>query len=148
MCIHEGVVILVYIFLLLAILLSDQVIKYFVRQNFFPHQSLPLLEDIFHITYVRNPGGAFGIMAHRPLFFVLASSVVLLILIYLYFFQLQGYFRLALVLIMAGAASNLIDRLAHGYVIDYLDFPFWPVFNLADTSIVVGALLFIYLEVT
>ena len=125
----------------LAVLAADQISKYFIVQLMEPHQSIPIIENIFHITYVRNFGAAFGLLPNRTILFVLVSlSVAFLIL--LFHRQIppgHPYLRIALALQFGGAlGNNLFDRLRLGYVVDFLDFQVWPVFNVADMAIVAG----------
>ncbi|MBS4023504.1 MAG: signal peptidase II [Dethiobacter sp.] len=131
-----------YFYLLaLTVLAIDQISKYFVVLLMSPNQSIPLIENIFHLTYVQNYGAAFGILAHRRGLFVIVSlAVVVLILIYHRSLpDGHPYLRTALALQLGGAlGNNVFDRLRLGYVIDFFDFQVWPVFNVADMAIVVG----------
>lgn len=135
-------------FFLLAFVVfaCDQLSKLLIARNFVPGETLPLIPDIFHITYVRNPGAAFGIFAeHTPVF--IAVSLLMAVIIILGGRFLSGrYFliRLALALQLGGALGNLSDRLRTGSVIDFIDFRFWPVFNLADIALVIGIALLIF----
>ncbi|HHX51101.1 MAG TPA: signal peptidase II [Clostridia bacterium] len=124
----------------LVILLADQVSKYLVQIFLSPGETVPVIQNIFHFTYVQNPGAAFGILAHRTYFFIVMALLVILLIV-IFFRQIDHrhlYLRLGLALALGGALGNLVDRLRFGHVIDFLDFRFWPVFNLADTAIVVG----------
>jgi signal peptidase II len=125
----------------LTVLAADQISKFFIVQLMQPNQSIPVIENIFHITYVRNFGAAFGILPHRTILFMVVSlSVAFLIL--LFYRQVppgHPYLRIALALQFGGAlGNNLFDRLRFGYVVDFLDFQVWPVFNIADMAIVIG----------
>jgi signal peptidase II len=125
----------------LAVLATDQISKFFVVQLMQPNQSIPVIQNIFHITYVRNFGAAFGILPHRTILFVLVSLSVafLILLFYRHIPPGHQYLRIALALQFGGAlGNNLFDRLRLGYVVDFLDFQFWPVFNVADMAIVIG----------
>lgn len=129
-------------FVCLAILLVivDQVTKQLVRSTMVPGESIPLVPNIFHLTYVQNPGAAFGILAHRTnLFIIITLAVIVLILL---FFQRIGpeqkVLKTALALQLGGAVGNLIDRLLLGHVTDFFDFRLWPVFNVADMAVVLG----------
>ncbi|MBT9169163.1 MAG: Lipoprotein signal peptidase [Syntrophomonadaceae bacterium] len=128
--------------LLIAVLvvLFDQLSKLLVVNTMSLNQSIPVIPNVFHITYVHNFGAAFGLLAHRTGFFILvAVAVVLLLLAFLrYLPKEQKLLRVALVLQLGGAAGNLIDRVRVGYVIDFFDFRVWPVFNVADIAIVFG----------
>ncbi|MCL5981756.1 MAG: signal peptidase II [Firmicutes bacterium] len=134
-----------YLFVFL-VLLADQLTKLLVVRSMTLEQSIPVIESVFHLTYVHNPGGAFGILAYHTWFFVVVTLVVaVMILFLLRQFQPMSYWlTLALALQLGGALGNLVDRIRQSYVIDFLDFRFWPVFNLADTSIVVGIFLLLW----
>ena len=109
------------------------------------HDSIAVIPGVFYITYVKNYGAAFGILAHRTGLFVIITVLVVLLIVY-FLRQLpkdQKLLRIALVLQLGGALGNLVDRLLYGFVIDFLDFRFWPVFNVADIAIVAGIGLFI-----
>ena len=131
------------IFIIVITVLSlDQLTKFLVTKNLLLNQSVALIKGIFHLTLIHNRGAAFGILKNQtPLFII--TSLFDIILIY---FNLQAHkkassYSIALSLILAGALGNLIDRLFLGYVIDFLDFRIWPVFNIADSAITVGAVL-------
>jgi signal peptidase II len=129
------------IYLIAAVVfLVDQLTKLLIIHTMNLHDSISVIPGVFYITYVKNYGAAFGILAHRTgLFVIITVSVVLLIIFFLR--QLpkdQNLLRIALVLQLGGALGNLMDRLLYGFVIDFLDFRFWPVFNVADIAIVAG----------
>jgi signal peptidase II len=132
-----------------VIVLSDQITKLYVDAVMWPHQSITVIENYFDITYVRNPGGAFGLFAQgnrgivRPLLLGLSAvAVVIIFLIYRSTPPDRGAVRLAFAFIMGGAIGNLIDRLRFDEVIDFLDVHWshyhWPAFNIADAAITVG----------
>lgn len=128
-----------------VLFILDQIIKFIIQREMFPGESIPLLEDIFHITYVQNTGAAFGIFKGHNLLFILISLAAL---VFILFFsrKILGKTLLPSVsrgLILGGIISNLIDRIRLGSVIDFLDFQVWPVFNLADSGISIGAVLLI-----
>jgi signal peptidase II len=128
--------------LLLAVLviLFDQILKLLVVNTMSLNQSIPVITNIFHITYVHNFGAAFGLLAHRTGFIILVTVVVVfLLLVFLrHLPKEQKLLRAALVLQLAGATGNLIDRVRMGYVVDFFDLRVWPVFNVADIAIVSG----------
>ena len=129
-------------------LIADQASKFFISRMLSLHESVPVIPGVFHLTLVHNRGAAFGILKNQlPLF--IFTSVFAMILIYSSLKRSSGSKKtglndLALSLILAGAAGNLIDRLVFGYVIDFLDFCVWPVFNIADSAITIGAVLLGY----
>jgi signal peptidase II len=104
---------------------------------------LPELEPLFRFAHVSNTGAAFGLLSSGSTLFGLIAAIVSAFIIY-YNYRLpanQHAYRIALGLQMGGAIGNLVDRLRQGHVTDFLDFGPWPVFNLADFSIVAGVVL-------
>jgi signal peptidase II len=100
----------------------------------------------FRITHATNSGAAFGIFPNQGSFFILVA-VVVVIAIVLYYRHLptgDWLLRLSLGLQLGGAIGNLVDRLRFGYVIDFVDVGFWPIFNVADASITIGVILIAY----
>jgi len=129
----------------LLVFLLDRITKYFVMTNMDLTETIPIIRDFFHITYVKNPGAAFGMMQDKKWFFVFVTLVIIGVIIYLVFTmgRQNRLLSLTLGLVTGGAAGNLADRLHSGLVIDFIDFRgIWPyIFNIADSAIVVGALL-------
>ncbi len=123
------------------VIVIDRIAKFLIFNNLFEGQSVEVIPKIFHITLVLNTGTVFGLFKDRNQFFIVASFIVIaLIVIYAWFGKNRDLVILsALGLILGGAIGNLIDRLTFGYIIDFLDFRIWPVFNIADSSITVGA---------
>lgn len=109
-------------------------------------QSFPVLENVFHITFVKNPGAAFGLLAHQTTFFIIVALLVTGVIVYFNFTlpQEKQLLRTGLALQLGGAVGNSIDRVQTGYVIDFFDFRIWPVFNIADIAIVVGVSIIIW----
>ncbi len=134
------------IFIAALIFFVDQFSKDYIRQHMFPNQSVPVLPGIFHITYIRNPGAAFGLLAYRTGFFVMVTVLVVALILFFARHLPAGRWglKVALGLQLGGALGNLVDRLRTAHVVDFLDFRVWPVFNLADVAIVIGALVFFY----
>lgn len=140
--------------LFLAVVLCDQLSKWLLDRSFELHESRPLIDGLLSLTYVRNRGAAFGLLAGADLPYqahlLTALSVAALLAMAAYAWQLSAEERLArtsLVLILAGATGNLICRMRFGYVIDFVDVYWgthhWPAFNLADSSITVGVSLLV-----
>lgn len=128
------------------VLLLDQITKLAVRRYLLPGESLPILPGIFHLSYVQNPGAAFGILKYQTGFFVGIAALVVVAIVFYAPRVDPGLLSLALALELGGALGNLIDRLRFGYVVDFLDFRIWPVFNVADMAIVIGVgLIFLHL---
>lgn len=132
-------------FFVLALLVfaADQLSKLLIVQHFSPGDTWPLITGIFHFTFVRNFGAAFGILASQRTFFIVISLIVIILIIAGERLISQGFplSRLGLSLLLGGALGNFWDRLFMGYVIDFVDIRFWPVFNIADAAIVVGVIL-------
>ncbi|TCO78968.1 signal peptidase II [Marinisporobacter balticus] len=134
-------------YLVVALLvILDQIAKYMVKNRFEVGESIPIIKDVFHLTYVQNIGAAFGILENQKIFFVMITVLVISGIIVFIRTQknIHKIVLFSLSLIVGGAIGNLIDRVKLGYVVDYFDFRIWPVFNIADTSIVVGAILLSY----
>jgi signal peptidase II len=135
----------------LTILIVDQFTKLLILKIIPENQSIAIIKNIFHLTLIRNTGAAFGIFKDSH-FFLISISIVAIILIFinlkspllLYKNSIDFKIKLSSILILSGAIGNLIDRLRYGYVIDFLDFRVWPVFNVADSSITIGAILLGY----
>jgi signal peptidase II len=136
------------------VILVDQVTKLYVMQTMRLHESVPIIPNLFSLTYIRNPGAAFGLLAgssntFRMVFFGLTSIFALGLLgtILLRMPEREWMGRLSVAGILGGAIGNLIDRLRYGEVIDFLDFYIesyhWPAFNVADSAITVGVTLLI-----
>lgn len=135
-----------------GIWLLDRLCKVMIINNFAPGETLSVIPHIFHLTFVLNPGAAFGILVGQTWFFVVTAFLVMGGIVFAQF-RIPRRFtlvRLAMGMIGGGALGNLYDRLTIGQVVDYLDFRIWPyVFNLADSMIVCGAgllILSVYLE--
>lgn len=138
---------MLYLLILITVFL-DQIIKFFIINNFSHGQSQAIIKGIFHLTYVQNTGAAFGIFKNANNFFIVISIIIILFLLFYryYYFERNFYINISIGLIIGGAIGNLIDRIFLNFVVDYLDFRVWPVFNLADSAIVVGAgILIIYI---
>lgn len=134
----------IYIFSIASlILILDRITKIIIKGRLLQGESRIILPNLFHITLVLNKGAAFGLFKDQRIFFVsLSCLTILFIIIYIRRNDLKCISSsLALGLILGGAAGNLIDRIRFGYVIDFLDFRIWPVFNVADSSITIGAVM-------
>lgn len=135
-----------------VILAGDQLSKALVRDAMVPGQSFSVFGDVVRFTYVENPGIAFGIrVPHGWIFTCLSVLAVIGIVIYLIKQWKESlWIKSALALILGGAVGNLIDRILYEKVADFVDIGIrtvrWPVFNVADSAVVVGmAILFIVL---
>lgn len=143
-------------FLLLSVIVfgGDQLTKGLIRKSFAPYESISVIGDFFRITYVQNLGAGFSFTLGSPevnrLIFSAFSLVAVVVLTWLVIHATHRLAAICYSLIIGGALGNLADRLTIGGVTDFLDFDFpdflmqrWPVFNLADSAIVVGITLYV-----
>ena len=132
----------------LIIVILDQLTKFLIRKNFQLNESLPIIKNIFHFTYVTNTGSAFGLFKNLNLFFVFFSILVIIMIFYYLREKIpekEKFLQLAIGLLLGGTIGNLIDRIKIGAVTDFLDFRIWPVFNIADSAVTVSVILLIIL---
>lgn len=130
----------------LILLIADQAVKHLIRTTMVEGQSIPIIANIFHITYIENPGAAFGILANQRILFLVLTALIVGIMIYLYF-SLQNKKSLTAIslgIVVSGAIGNFIDRFLQGTVTDFLDFRIWPIFNIADICICIGLVFICY----
>lgn len=139
---------------MLAVIL-DQVGKYLIIAHVDMYETITVIPGFFNIVHVRNPGAAFGLFANqapmiRNIVLISASVVAMVVILYL-FHQTPATYPLlsaGFAMILGGAAGNLIDRIRWGRVVDFLDLHLgsfhWPAFNIADSSISVGIVIFAY----
>ncbi|MBI4743288.1 MAG: signal peptidase II [Actinobacteria bacterium] len=123
------------------IILVDQLSKFYITDFLEKGESFYLIKGIFHLTHVQNDGAAFGIFPGKKILFLILTFFTITITLF-YYQKLKSdnfLMSLAFSFIFGGAVGNLIDRLIIGKVIDFLDFQVWPVFNLADSFIFIGA---------
>ena len=132
-----------YLFAFWAFILAfDQITKAVVRNTMYVGESIPADAPV-RLTYVRNTGSAFGLFPNQTLILTIAAAVGVIVIAFVLVREGRASNLLATSLTMqlAGAIGNLIDRILYGYVVDFVDFRFWPVFNVADSSITIGFLL-------
>lgn len=134
------------VFLVFIVSLAIDLITKRMAVVYLQGDSFPIIKDILHFTYVENTGAAFGIFKGGRVFFVITTVVILAVVIFLLikWKPQQTLVKMSAALVMAGAVGNLIDRIYHGFVVDFIDFRVinYPVFNIADCCVVVGAILF------
>jgi len=127
------------------VFLIDRWTKHLIVQNMQVGDSLPVIKDFLYITYIKNPGAAFGLLAEKTWLFIVATVAILIVLIYFNATLAQGKVLLGITfgLVAGGAVGNLLDRLQSGLVVDFIYFRgVWPyVFNVADSAIVIGTVL-------
>ena len=134
----------------LLIVVADQLSKIWIRTNLPEGQSL-FETGFLRIAHVHNTGAAFGLFQDQSFaltiiaLIVITALLVYVLVIYRYFPLLNSMLgKLALGLVLGGTVGNLIDRLRFGYVTDFIAFSFWPAFNIADSAITVGVIIFAY----
>ncbi len=137
------------IWILIAVILGsvvlDQLSKWLAVVYLQGEPSFPLWEDVLHLTFVKNEGAAFGMLAdHRWVFMIFSTVAIVGLSIYLFgFCKERPLVKLCLAMIIGGGIGNMIDRVALGYVVDFIDFTLinFAVFNVADSFVCVGAFL-------
>jgi signal peptidase II len=150
---------LIYLLTTTAVLVAfDQLTKIYIQSKFFLGESIAVIEGFFNLTYVQNPGAAFGFLARSPEmfrenFFLLIPPIAMAIILYfLRSVKVTDRIQIvALSLVFGGALGNYIDRLRVRYVIDFLDFHLnhkysYPAFNIADSAIVCGIVILFLLS--
>lgn len=139
-----------YYFIIVAIIALDQYSKYLVLKHVKDVITVPIIDNIFHLTYAENTGAAFSILSNKiPLLTIITSIFIICLFIYLskMLMERKGFYwtPLALSFVIGGAIGNLIDRIRLAYVVDFFEFRFiqFAIFNVADTFIVIGSALLI-----
>ena len=138
-----------------VVVMLDQTVKLLVVAKIPAYGSMEVIPGLFNLTHIYNTGGAFGFLAGkssllRHLFFMTASVIAMVMIVVLYVQTPRDYLflRSGLAMILGGALGNVIDRIRLGKVVDFLDFHLnnlhWPSFNIADSAISVGILIFVY----
>lgn len=137
---------MIYCLFALLVVVVDQATKYFVVQHFAVGESVPVLENVFHWTFILNRGAAFGMLeGSRWLFVIIALAVIGGVFYLRKEIARSGVFAcLGAALFTGGALGNLIDRTLQGVVVDFFDFRIWPIFNVADIAICTGVGLIIW----
>lgn len=132
--------------LTILVIIMDQWSKHYIQDNMVIGMSIPIIPDIFHLTYILNAGAAFGILENqRYLLIVVAAAMIGAVAFFYRQLALQPLLhRLGVGLLAGGAIGNGIDRINTGQVIDFFDFRIWPIFNVADIAIVTGVGCIIY----
>jgi len=132
----------------IIVVLVDQITKFLIKINFELNQTLPIIKSIFHLTYIQNTGAGFGILKSQTLILIFISLIVIGVILY-YINSIKEKEKLLQILVgfvLGGTIGNLIDRISYGFVIDFLDFQIWPIFNFADSFVTIGVIwLIVYL---
>lgn len=130
-----------------SVVIVDRVTKLFFSELLAYGESLPIIRNVLHMTLVHNTGIAFGFFKDQGIVFIVIPVIAIFLLIFnIYYYRqnneaLSRVYIVAFSLILGGAVGNLIDRIVYGHVIDFIDLRVWPVFNIADSAITVGAIM-------
>jgi len=130
-----------------TVIVVDQITKAIAVSALSDGRSVHVIDDVVRWTLERNPGAAFGIFRRAPVLFTVLAIVVSMVIVWVSSHARTTLHRIALGLVLGGALGNLVDRLFRppgpfrGHVVDFIDFRVWPTFNLADSAVVVGAIL-------
>lgn len=135
--------------LLIAIILGsvalDQLTKWLAVAYLQGQPSFPIWQDVLHLTFAKNEGAAFGMLSdHRWVFMIFSSVAIIGLTVYLFRFRPKSrYVQITLAMIIGGGIGNMIDRIALGYVVDFIDFTLidFAIFNVADSFVTVGAFM-------
>lgn len=142
-----------YHLITLTVLISDHLTKWIVRSTIDPYQTIELIPNYLRLSCVRNSGVAFGFFAdvESPLkpYILAAVAIVAIVIILVYSRRVplqRTLLQIALAITLSGILGNFIDRIVHGFVIDFIEFHiyesfYWPTFNVADSSITIGIAL-------
>ncbi len=135
---------MIYVIIIAILVAIDQMSKVWALTSLKEIGSIPIIENVFHLTYVENRGAAFGMLQNNQTIFIIVALVASIYgLYYLNTKKVHIIGKSGMILVIAGAIGNLIDRVRLGFVVDYFDFRIvWEyVFNLADVFVVVGTIL-------
>ncbi len=137
------------VLLCIAVFLLDQLTKEIISSVMHLGESIPVITNVFHITYIINRGAAFGMLENQQWLFIIVTVAVIAAVACCFkkLIHQDWLVRLGVALLMGGAAGNLVDRIRLSGVVDFFDFRIWPVFNVADIAIVAGVILLAYILV-
>ncbi len=130
-----------------VIIWLDRITKLYILKKLLVGEYIPVIKDVFHLTLQYNTGIAFGLFKDQGIVFIIIPIIVIILLVFNIFYYkyndeaLSRQYMFGFSLILGGAIGNLIDRITYGHVVDFLDFRIWPVFNIADSAITVGAII-------
>lgn len=133
-----------------SVIVVDQLSKAWIRGHLAVNESIPIT-SFFRISHIRNTGAAFGLFSDQSTVLAFVSLMGVLVMLVLAFVMHRRFVflsstlgRVTLGLVFGGTVGNLLDRLRFDYVTDFVDFDFWPTFNIADSSVVVGIIILTY----
>ncbi len=140
---------MIYFLAATLVLAADIITKLIAENNLIKIGTIPVIEDIFHLTYVQNRGMAFGMLGGGRIFFIISTIAIIALLAFVYLRTEKKcrsiWLKAGMALVLSGAIGNLIERIFKGYVVDFLDFRIinFPVFNIADIAVCVGAAMLV-----
>lgn len=139
-----------WVCIILFLVFLDQITKYLVMINMDVYDSIPIIKDVLHITYIRNEGAAFGSLSNSRWIFMILSVVAIIAIIVYWVVKKPNskMLQVIMTLCISGGIGNMIDRVRLGYVVDFIDFRAFPhiwkwIFNVADSCVTISAALFI-----
>lgn len=139
----------IILYLSMILLIIDQISKIIVAKTINMHNPIEIIKNFFYLTYTHNTGAAFSILTGQRILLIIIAIIVLIVLFnYIKKNKIETKIeKIAYSLVIGGSLGNLIDRIVRGYVIDFIDVKIFgynfPVFNIADTFIVIGVFLLI-----
>jgi len=138
-----------YYIAILALIGLDWLTKYWIQTSMALNDTIPVIDGIFHITYIHNYGAAFSILEGKQGFLLIVTGIAMAaILGYMVIAQIKKKTNpmelWSLALILSGGIGNFIDRVRFGYVVDFFDFRVWPIFNVADIAVCCGCGLLVF----
>lgn len=135
--------------LVIVFFVIDLISKILISNNLVLYKSYVIIDNFFNLTYVKNTGAAWSILSNKiPLLIIISSVIIILSFIYIYKNKARNNcIKVSYAMILGGSIGNWFDRIVYGYVIDFFDFNIFgynfPIFNLADTFIVLGIIIYI-----
>ncbi len=149
---NQNQFIIISVITVICLVILDQFTKWLAFTKLKPIKNRVVIKGFLDFTFVENRGAAFGILSGQRVFFIVLTAIVAVGIVYS-FYKLPKtkeyyYLKCGLLLVLSGAFGNVIDRMVRGYVVDFLEITFikWPVFNLADIYVVIGACLILFLS--
>ncbi len=130
-------------FVIAVVIASDQITKYLIETHMRLWQSVTIIKSVLNLTYAKNKGMGFSVFQNNPKlveYLVIPIIIVLVTFSILWKDRKDWFFELSMGLIIGGAFSNALNRLISGTVTDFIQLPYWPIFNVADSCVVAGAI--------